>query len=904
MDKLYPPIIEGTLPAFYSEDDNYGMVIHITIPFSMNRGVSSVQVGGFALKIKTAQSSTYLYTAQVTNPLSYEMEDSSWVTITLHDYIDEEKEIIQKLRIGQFYKFQLAYIQVDEREKNKWLEKYAKGEITLEEYHAEITKLGTIGYYSTIGIAKYTTKPTIYVNDFQEGFINMHRYKYTGFYNQKDRDTTERVYQYRFDVYDSFNNIIATSGDQLHNSANDTELYESYDEFSLTQDLEFNKSYRIKYTVITNNGLILSTPRYRIMQKTTIDPDIQADLVAKTNFDDGYVDISLVGYVNEAGLEETVSGSFLLTRASEDSNFSLWEEITRFQLAGQSPSQWLWRDYTAEQGKHYQYSIQQYNDKNLYSNRMTTEIVYSDFEDAFLYDGEKQLKIKYNPKVTNFKPNVLETKVNTIGSKYPFIFRNGKVYYREFPISGLISYLMDENNLFLSKDEFKVNERTTNLISENLAQERIFKMRVLEWLTNGEPKLFRSPSEGNFIVRLINVSLTPNDTLGRMLHTFNCTACEMATYTHANLRDYNFINFKDPNDKQYLRWETIEFTKKNPDGTNVYRAGEILNRHLVYTVRFTDMIPGDMIKLTFKDDTQEDIIIGATGSYYVDTGIPIKAIVLHENSQLTGSMTYSYYSIQLNLFDKVDNILVTEVPCQQFIGEHDVLKEIEYVYDSEKKIWVKNPKVDIIEFYYLNADRRTTENLIRVISDGNEIFYQDKDQKIELDLTKADPFTLYNIGTWKKVQQYNPYRIAWEFNILGYKDFVSGKFISGKDNYQPWIQVNDSIVSVEDIQNFDMTKPGKFTELKCGNGAIMEVAYQVRTIDYLIEDDPNWGVKEPKAEYLKNVQNLKDLLSNVDENYTSIKEVALRNNIKNSYTKYILALIKAQEEEKKAEGLL
>jgi len=60
-------------------------------------------------------------------------------------------------------------------------------------------------------------------------------------------------------------------------------------------------------------------------------------------------------------------------------------------------------------------------------------------------------------------------------------------------------------------------------------------MEVLEWLTNGKPKLFRSPGEGNFIVRLMNTSLSPNDTLGRMLHTFSCTAYEIAEYNHKNL---------------------------------------------------------------------------------------------------------------------------------------------------------------------------------------------------------------------------------------------------------------------------------------------------------------------------------------------------------------------------------
>jgi hypothetical protein len=76
----------------------------------------------------------------------------------------------------------------------------------------------------------------------------------------------------------------------------------------------------------------------------------------------------------------------------------------------------------------------------LYSNRLTSNEIYVDFEDAFLFDGERQLKIKYNPKVSSFKKNLLEQKTDTIGGKYPFIFRNGRVYYSEFSISGLISY--------------------------------------------------------------------------------------------------------------------------------------------------------------------------------------------------------------------------------------------------------------------------------------------------------------------------------------------------------------------------------------------------------------------------------------------------------------------------------
>jgi hypothetical protein len=66
----------------------------------------------------------------------------------------------------------------------------------------------------------------------------------------------------------------------------------------------------------------------------------------------------------------------------------------------------------------------------------------------FLTDKNRQLKIRFNPKVTSFKNTLLEVKMDTMGSKHPFFFRNGNVNYKEFPISGLISLLMDDAYTF------------------------------------------------------------------------------------------------------------------------------------------------------------------------------------------------------------------------------------------------------------------------------------------------------------------------------------------------------------------------------------------------------------------------------------------------------------------------
>jgi hypothetical protein len=40
----------------------------------------------------------------------------------------------------------------------------------------------------------------------------------------------------------------------------------------------------------------------------------------------------------------------------------------------------------------------------------------------------------------------------------------------------------------------------SDLTDENIYSEKIFRDEVFNWLTDGKPKLFRSPTEGNFLV--------------------------------------------------------------------------------------------------------------------------------------------------------------------------------------------------------------------------------------------------------------------------------------------------------------------------------------------------------------------------------------------------------------------
>lgn len=215
-------------------------------------------------------------------------------------------------------------------------------------------------------------------------------------------------------------------------------------------------------------------------------------------------------------------------------------------------------DYCVEQGETYTYLIMEQanitkapppSNPELFAQIVKIEM---DFEDMFLSDGERQLKIQFNPQVSSFKNVVLEQKIDTIGGQYPFFFRNGNTKYKEFQVQGLISCQIDGIELFKNKNEvyYEIEEMRAGPgeyeagISRAAAtsrNERILKNEVLDWLNNGKPKLFRSPTEGNFIVRLTNVSLAPFQGTNRLVHTFSCTAIEVAEYNFESLKKFELI---------------------------------------------------------------------------------------------------------------------------------------------------------------------------------------------------------------------------------------------------------------------------------------------------------------------------------------------------------------------------
>lgn len=398
----------------------------------------------------------------------------------------------------------------------------------------------------------------------------------------QERDESEKIYSSKMLIVTDKGDIFYESEEKLHNTLNDSDSRTAKETFSIVKELPKNKNYFLIYKIITRNGLEAFSEKYRIINKVKTTNEFQGKIIARMNEENAYIDIDLIA----SDKYEFETGHFVISRqASNEPN--VWRELYRFDLNREIPSRHIWKDFTIEQGVTYTYAIQQYNlsedtaEPNIYTERIKSNSVLADFEYTYLFDGDRQLKIKYDPKVSSFKADLLENKVDTIGGKYPIIYRNGSVNYKEFPISGLISYLTDDESIFysglykiLKANREKTNENTeieekitTNLTAKNFTDERAFKIAVLDWLNNGKPKLFKSPSEGNYIVRLINTSLSPIDSLGRMLHSFSTQAYEIAENNYENLVNLNIINFDiiDRKQKNYVTFDLCDIGNYEQD---------------------------------------------------------------------------------------------------------------------------------------------------------------------------------------------------------------------------------------------------------------------------------------------------------------------------------------------------
>lgn len=365
----------------------------------------------------------------------------------------------------------------------------------------------------------------------------------------------ETLKQWRIQLLDKDKNLLSDSGIIAFNNY-DNILYEDNGSFSFDTKLPYQMDLDTKYYIViwieTKNGY--TTTKTRLFTTTANNTgELPATVSAYIVEEDGYAVVEIVG---TDGQKQTMN--ITLCRSTADSDFKQWDDIANITVVDEVID-WSYCDFTIESGTYYRYAAQIRDIRGRRGTRQLSDPVMGEFEDAFLVErGEslsnaKQLKLRYDFKVNTFTRTVSESKTDTIGSQYPYVRRNGNMYYRELQCTGLITGFMDNHDLFASDLEIYHNVDNVQRYNQirqainmkvnqyDYTYEREFREAVESFLLNSKVKLFKSLQEGNMLVKLMNISFTPRQGLNRLIYDFTATFVEVDEINIETLNKYGLM---------------------------------------------------------------------------------------------------------------------------------------------------------------------------------------------------------------------------------------------------------------------------------------------------------------------------------------------------------------------------
>ena len=405
------------------------------------------------------------------------------------------------------------------------------------------TQINVLGMseWSTISIIKTLSPFDSYIQNFNKGVVNNINttvYTFVGMTNLYNSNPKETIKSTRFVLFDFKGNQLEDSGAIIQ-----PESQKLYNYHTFNKVLDPDTTYQVLFEVSTSSGYTQS--QLYDFAVVLEDRDITYSIELNENYYGmSSEEISLTKtmvrlVVKDAAYsdENLKPNTYLIRRASSKDNFETWIDLAELRCAiGTSELYATYNDIMVESGITYKYTVQpkMLNTARLVvSNSVETTPVYE--HTWLLGQNNAYLSIGFNLNLSNFKTVIKEAKIETIGSQYPFFVRNGDIKYREFSLSGLICQNMDATN------SLRIGEYENRHI-----QERMFRDSLHELLLDGRPKLFKSETEGLILVYLSNVSLTPNNVLGRMLYDFSMTATEIGRVDVDNLSEAEIIQFLQP----------------------------------------------------------------------------------------------------------------------------------------------------------------------------------------------------------------------------------------------------------------------------------------------------------------------------------------------------------------------
>lgn len=538
-NNLYPPIIATYMPAFIRTSPC--KVYFSLSSFNSPEDIMNVQITVSNINTNESVLRKSLYPSdikisQLNIDTAIQTDEKYYVVINPGD-VQQSADGTSAFELNQFYKVQLRFTAVGAEQPPET--KIAAWLLNNQKYFSE---------WSTVCLIKGIEQPVINLHGLEnsssqiifttkfQAIVGSMSYSA----NANVETETLKAYSILIATADAPSTYVVNSGTIYTDSFNPNEI-----NYSLKYELKEDQPYILTFTYITKNNYTATNTYKFIINGYNIER-LDATITAELNEEEGYISINIK---NDKIIK--FYGNLLIRRASNLSNFTEWEDIHIINVKDTSTLDVTWNDFSIESGVWYKYGFQKISNNTRSPLVKMKNAILATFEYSFLNGSDRQLKLKFDAAVSSFKPTVSESKTDTLGGQYPIIRRNGKTNYKQFTLSGLISSYQDEFGTFTTKDELYGkskqdydNYNDNNDINEqyDYILETAFRNKVLSFLNDNTVKLFRSPTEGNILIKLMNISLSPKEELGRMLYTFSANAYEIDAVTLDNLFTYKVFS--------------------------------------------------------------------------------------------------------------------------------------------------------------------------------------------------------------------------------------------------------------------------------------------------------------------------------------------------------------------------
>ena len=415
-------------------------------------------------------------------------------------------------------------------------------------YHVQLRTVagGTISEPSTISLIRPIPPQSVTFDPIDTSLLGL-----STEIQVSGRITSEKIVSYKISLLNSSNAIQYTSPIIYNDLGNKFSTLINYN-FEAGQVYKFKIDYKTAYDFESEGESDIfnaSAATIGLWQLDTAPSAVNNDEI-------GAIEITVP---QNASFKNT--GIYSIFRSDSKNNFTYWKRI--FAINIEEYKTQLYRDFDVENNVAYKYRLvyEANGEKVKYD---LNEPILCEFEHIFIADRKGQYAVKYNPNITGYKKVVQESITNALGGKYPIIRKNGETGYRQFSLSGTIyaDYPSLEDNRDSTgksmKDWFKVEtpfvygeaaiptakayeyciQESMSQTKKNEIYNQYFRALIIDFLEDSGFKIFRSPTEGNMLVYLSNISFTPNKSLSREVYDFTATATECGELNQETLERY------------------------------------------------------------------------------------------------------------------------------------------------------------------------------------------------------------------------------------------------------------------------------------------------------------------------------------------------------------------------------